>query len=745
MAKLDVDTVIRLEKSSPGACADDHEALRRQIEEKQVFSNFSIEERQALWSRLCVLTKDRLVPSLRTFFDNVSYLENAGNAMELLVDVGKKGDLRSALAAAFPKDRRNTQNCMVQVSASAFQSAKIHGGCQFDAAYLQLWLYAIRECQDIDKAGTSDKAVEVILHEFALVAAELGFRTDKINSLLKHDPDLAMARRFLTAARPADEYQYDNLEQHAMEIKGLLSTALPMQARIERDDLLAAMKPPARSGKVGSDHRAHDRHFMFLDRFLGSKPGPSSEEPRSVDITSFFIQRSHFYWFFGDRMRIELLPFGSSTIRHAVGNVSGVIHHGPLDHGGPSRNVSAVGRLVAGTTPCPAPWDLEGSRRELAAAQAERQEYGARLRRLEERESSLKEEDDRLKGFENELLARELRVQSKEDEIRRETAELRSARVGLQNGISELLCEKGDLERAIIELQREQAVLADKAASSRNQQQDQSANPNRQTSQAPDGRSDLLVEVARLKTEEAALRQSIEKLVQEQRDLEGRSQELVDKCRQQEQRRQSGLTEQSRLQKEAWELRLEIERLGIEKREREAALVRQGREESEKIAALNSRKHALQEEVRELEASRQNPTEVTPQMLPQAGSVIRTSQSAEVRNTAVNEEEHTHRPKRDRDSAASSYQGRRKRPKRVVVKFLKVVKTWKLDCEVEEEHVEQAATRHLRQGCALLDTEMQVLSMGSCLAGVASDIIRIVLVVPGWELRDLPALNYNII
>ncbi|CAK7237487.1 hypothetical protein SBRCBS47491_009993 [Sporothrix bragantina] len=97
-------------------------------------------------------------------------------------------------------------------------------GCQ------ELWLYALREYRYMPpvakkKLAMPDTGVanERVLYDFAALASKLGFATDAIEDLLQQNPDRAIARRLLLAARNPEQHEYPDLEQCITQIMIALS------------------------------------------------------------------------------------------------------------------------------------------------------------------------------------------------------------------------------------------------------------------------------------------------------------------------------------------------------------------------------------------------------------------------------------------------------------------------------------------------------------------------------------------
>ena len=302
MAKLDRTTVKALELTAPGASAKEAKDLHSRIQSGQLFSAFNDAERQMIWSRLCDATTDCLVPSLYAYFENLKYLRVAADSMKRLLHLERKETIRATLELSFQDEPEGRNECLIQDSRSTFLHIPTDGINRFDLMYRQCWLFALREYRDVPaepkqklagpKSGHVD---ETILFAFASLAHRLGFRTEEISALLQQDPDREIAHRLLTTARKPDQFVYDDLETAVRAVTSAMAQAraINMDIVTDEDDVEAQLKSPARCGIPHILDQARDKPLMFLDKLHASLPRARSE------LTSFFIQRSIYFGFFG--------------------------------------------------------------------------------------------------------------------------------------------------------------------------------------------------------------------------------------------------------------------------------------------------------------------------------------------------------------------------------------------------------------------------------------------------------------
>lgn len=335
MQRLEKDDVLAVQCTAPGACQEDANRLFGRVRDGEIFRRFDEAERLTLWSRICSNSVDCLVPSLYGFFENCKYLQPAADCMKRLVHLEKGETVRSAMESSFwgTSQPGDASTCMIQVSASSFKLVPADQADRFDLLYRQLWLYALREHPAMPAerskklAGPKgETADENILFDFAHMAHVAGFRTLEIDRLLQQDPDRERARRLLTAARKPGQYEYDDLETRVTQVVDIMATAQPVSCEEEADEwsMQDHIKPPNRCGIPAEGDHSRDRAMMFLGRHH------APIERQGSCLTSFFVQRSTYFSFFGKDIGIDL------------GNLSGLPRVDLHAHRSPSQRRPAT-------------------------------------------------------------------------------------------------------------------------------------------------------------------------------------------------------------------------------------------------------------------------------------------------------------------------------------------------------------------------------------------------------------------
>ncbi|TQV90526.1 hypothetical protein IF1G_10849 [Cordyceps javanica] len=272
MKRLDEDTVLALQLKAPGACEKEARTLYAQVHSGCIFGAFNETTRNRIWLRLCSATADCLVPSLYAFFENLKYLQAAADCMRRLVPrkTNPSMSMRRSFDEQFSIEDEDESGCIIQTSWSSFRTTQTPRADSFDVAYRQLWLYALREYQSMPIPRQQKLAIaetrhadEVVVFRFACLAQKLGFSTDEITALVQRSPDHAIAHRLLTTARKANEFEYEDMSPN-----------------------------------------------MYLDKLHALMDRQTSE------LTSFFIQRSIYFSFFGQDIDVPIANANATESLH---------------------------------------------------------------------------------------------------------------------------------------------------------------------------------------------------------------------------------------------------------------------------------------------------------------------------------------------------------------------------------------------------------------------------------------------
>lgn len=309
MRKLDRSSLEALQLTAPGACEKQARDLHARIRSGDILGAFTEAEREKIWSNIYDATIDYTVPSLHSFFEDRKYIEDAAHCIKRLIAVERHKTIRSALESAYPDVDDQGAECLVQVSSSSYKMVAANGADHFDLAYRQLWLYARRHFEDMPPereqivAGYKPAGVdEMVLFDFALFAHKLGFRTTEIKKLLQGNPDRQIARRLLMMARRPEQFHFEDIESSISAVTDVMETAHPVSndqdVDVDEHEVVADGKTAKECGRpLVSDH-IRDKPRMFLDKLHAAMPRQNTK------LSSFFIQRSTYFAFFGKDLSI---------------------------------------------------------------------------------------------------------------------------------------------------------------------------------------------------------------------------------------------------------------------------------------------------------------------------------------------------------------------------------------------------------------------------------------------------------
>ncbi|RAQ74990.1 hypothetical protein COH20_012399 [Aspergillus flavus] len=274
MALINLHTVDTLQLYAPRASKVDRKTVKGKILGGEVFSNFSRSEHAGIWEKIRTHEiYDSIIPSLHTFFRDISYLELCANAVKQLVVLNKQQlTVRSALVHSF-------RSCLIQTSETSFRRQPGSRDERISSGYHQIWMYAMRHYPDIAKdlqrgpktnptrAKARATADESVIHRKATLTKQLGFRTPPIRAILRQSPDHQIARAALLKARKPDHYHYDHetFESLVEQIAGYFALAIPNEAAPVAHIIGRAIQLKKRCGVPQEQTQQLDRPHIFFD------------------------------------------------------------------------------------------------------------------------------------------------------------------------------------------------------------------------------------------------------------------------------------------------------------------------------------------------------------------------------------------------------------------------------------------------------------------------------------------------
>lgn len=305
MVNIDSHTVDTLQLLAPKASKADKNAVKGLILSGEVFTDFNEADRAAIWHKMRASEAcDCVIPSLHTFFRDISYLNACADAVKRLVVLNKKQPtIQQALTHSF-QPRQADEDCQIQTSETTFRRQPGASAERREAGYRQIWMYAMRWYPEMAKdeqshtlkaKPTRAKADENSIHEMAVLARKLGFRSEHINNILKQSPDRQIAQAALLKARKPDRYRYDSevFDSLVDRITDIFSLAVPYENQPVAEFVAdRAVKLTDRCGPPPAQAQRLDRSHLFLDQL-------HTATPSQQHISSFYVRRCVYYAFFG--------------------------------------------------------------------------------------------------------------------------------------------------------------------------------------------------------------------------------------------------------------------------------------------------------------------------------------------------------------------------------------------------------------------------------------------------------------
>ena len=242
-------------------------------------------EHQRTRSRLltCSLGIPRLLSTVQTFFNNLTYVEPCAMVLKGILDPRPKLSVKNSFFAGF--------KCPLELygeeAGGTFSRHRpLEASKAFNCSYLQLWLFAMRNFPEMIRITVKKKTTEPrryanksnawLWHNFAALAVRFCFSTSRIRGIISTDLSIIHARIILVNACPSDQYCFNSgeLERYTGQISQMIKSVkrLPVpssESQIHRSRSCTE----ARNRRCGRPHEfthAADPFYCSLaHRYLG--------------------------------------------------------------------------------------------------------------------------------------------------------------------------------------------------------------------------------------------------------------------------------------------------------------------------------------------------------------------------------------------------------------------------------------------------------------------------------------------
>ncbi|KAL1629899.1 hypothetical protein SLS56_005169 [Neofusicoccum ribis] len=295
---VDRDTVEKLELLAPSASSRDRESIERMVASGHVFGEVTDQTaRTTLLSH--IISIPGLIPSLRSFFENLKYLEPCSNILKKMIPPRERRTIFQSLSGSY-----FAPNEQIVEHAEHRRRRRSKRGYEKDIwlSYVQLWAFCMRHFpamtqlsprKELGKDKPSSYSNTSLWHYLGSLAASLGFKTEQALNFQSQDPHEALAEQLLRSAHPESTPDTRLVEGVASILKQSETTSGSAGApRLTREDCLSVER---RCGRPFEDDFAEDKDFLFIPFIYECEPSSGR------DVTPFFVKRDMFHSFFGNK------------------------------------------------------------------------------------------------------------------------------------------------------------------------------------------------------------------------------------------------------------------------------------------------------------------------------------------------------------------------------------------------------------------------------------------------------------
>jgi hypothetical protein len=308
---IDSQSVKLIENLVPGMSSMDRDEVISMMKKGALFpSLYDQKARTSLLSRLLNLSGRIL--SLYSLIQDTLLWHACAQALRQLVP-GHCGDLRRALLLQF---RGISEGWAIQVAENAVETIRPGEGFASQAemaAYIQLWLFAIRYVESLTHTNlpgsTSERDTEAYSlrltrressHMLAGLAKQLGFESQEINFVCGDSTLTPNARAYLITRRPPNQYVYSHHwdYQGADQIVQLLKAPEPKSSCkvVVPPTTTDSLEKVKRCGLPAIRSHLQDRESTYLPHIY------CPDQPQGRNVTSFAILRDMIFAFFGQQI-----------------------------------------------------------------------------------------------------------------------------------------------------------------------------------------------------------------------------------------------------------------------------------------------------------------------------------------------------------------------------------------------------------------------------------------------------------
>ncbi|TGJ70096.1 hypothetical protein EYR41_006086 [Orbilia oligospora] len=326
--ELDALSVQQLQGRDPRSTGDSY-VIHNAFWDSSLFKNYQLSERETIRGNIFRLHHP--IGSLHTFLEDLKYLEVCAIPLKTLFppESGQTVSTVAQLSWTVNTTHQPVEFAEGRQSSSTKKNNSLTSDEAFNLAYIQIWLYAMRNFHEISKPARKDaggpkpvlkEASPWYTFKMCSLSKDLGFNNIYIEETLKGCPYKRFASRIL------QECSFDDLDirsegfgnsveslgkciQTFVEKKGLQPK---FQATQGDPDSLSEEKQEKRWGRPFARQHEHDRKYLFLPEIVRDL----SLSKRN--FTSFEARRYFFLAFWGDRLTEKIKLLAQTFLEHVV-------------------------------------------------------------------------------------------------------------------------------------------------------------------------------------------------------------------------------------------------------------------------------------------------------------------------------------------------------------------------------------------------------------------------------------------
>lgn len=284
---------------APHTSNKDRDLIESYISSGEIFRNVTHEPaRQGILHTL--KSVPGLIPSLRSFFENLKYLEPCSHILKKLLGSKEKRTIYEGLSAAyFPPDKPLVEHAERKRRVTRTGRGDESG---LWLSYVQLWAFCFRHFpfmtqlvprKELGKEKPSTRSNAALWHYLGDLAVNLGFRTEEAENLKQQNPYKYLGEQILASLQADSAPDPRVVARMAIVLKQ--ADKGPAKAKTPQLTDEQCLSADRRCGRPFNDDYTNDKDSLFIPLIYESEPS------EGLDISPFFVKKDTFTSFFGNK------------------------------------------------------------------------------------------------------------------------------------------------------------------------------------------------------------------------------------------------------------------------------------------------------------------------------------------------------------------------------------------------------------------------------------------------------------